>query len=1203
MKRVLVLFVVAISVALAGLFFWLSTEQASFLSEQAREIEGRLREEIEQARQEGQDFLQGKPLAIEDARFHYLIKNGQVIRWSSNLVVPDPATVMETGIHWVAFSRGSYLSIASSTNDQWLISLVPLEERFRITNQYLKESLNERIFDSESIMPVPPEGVGAPVTFEGKVVFRLGQQELVRDFHDLSFYAALLSSLLFLLALLDGVYHLVRTHQYGAAILLWMLGGGGLRVLMVKVGFPRSWTAAPVFDPAVFASSAFNSSVGDLLLNSIYVLITSVLIYLLVPRLKLYRWLLQRRKHNRFWMATLFLILSFFGLLFPFLYFETIAHNSTITLDLTRSLTFDLVRWVTYTGILFGLASSFLFCHVFIRSAFLWLGRQRIGMFVLSALLAAGIFWVYAALLDRSYGITLILGVTLFTVFYFTGWYRYLARFSFLTFIYLIVFIVFISVQSALTVRNLATELNQESMHRFGSNFLVDHDVLGEYLLNEASVKISEDPFIQTRLTNPLLGKSSIRQKIRLYYLNSYFDRYQVEIHLFNSSGDPVDTQTSSSFASFILQYQQQAGQTGYRGIYFVDQLEAETTKGYVVVVPIYRSGRNVGYAAIVLTLKKVIPRNVYPQLLVDNRFAQDFNAREFSFAIFQRDSLISSSGDYDYQRHFPAPTSGEQVREESGIQHIIVDGDNERKAVISSPTYPWKNVVANFAFWVLVGVILIFLWLLIMSYYYYRKERKLNYATRIQIYVYLAFIIPLLAVSITTINWTSQSALLQLENDFGKKTRILAEGISSPLVSYLADSTDLSSFENDFSSACKFADVDASVYSPAGKLIATSQPLIFDNQILTKWINPNALLRARESTVSFTLEEHVGTLAYNSSYASLRSPQTGELIGILSVPFFDSANSLEVGRIAIFSNVVIIFVAILLFFTLLSFFATRWLTFPLQLITRSFSKMSLKEENRLLDWKTDDEIGLMIREYNRMVQNLNRNKIELARSQKESAWREMAQQVAHEIKNPLTPMKLTVQQLELTLRSGELSREKTTKAIETLLAQLEILNEIASSFSNFAKMPAPILHPLDVGEQVRKVEQLYQNHPLGSVRWLGERNSYIIRGDDQLLNRILSNLVLNGLQSGREGQQINVTLKTELVNSQVRIQVKDDGMGMEESVKERIFVPNFTTKKWGTGLGLAIVKQGVEQMGGTIQLSSQPGAGTTFLLEFPVAE
>jgi signal transduction histidine kinase len=672
---------------------------------------------------------------------------------------------------------------------------------------------------------------------------------------------------------------------------------------------------------------------------------------------------------------------------------------------------------------------------------------------------------------------------------------------------------------------------------------------------------------------------------------------------LFNSSGDPVDAQTSSGFASFILQYQQQAGQTGYRGIYFVDQLEEETAKGYVVVVPIYRLGRNVGYAAIVLTLKKVIPRNVYPQLLVDNRFAQDFNARDFSFAIFHRDSLVSSSGDYDYQRHFPAPASGEQVREEPGIQHIIVEGENDRKAVISSPVYPWKNVVANFAFWVLVGVVVVFLWLVIMSYYYYRKARKLNYATRIQIYVYLAFIIPLLAVSITTINWTSQSALQQLENEFGKKTRILAEGISPPFVSYLSDSSDLSSFENEFSSACRFADVDASIYSPSGKLIATSQPLIFDTQILTKWINPNALNRARQSTASFTLEEHVGNLAYNSSYASLRSPQTGELIGILSVPFFDSASSLEIGRIAIFSNVVIIFVVILLFFTLLSFVATRWLTFPLQLITRSLSKMSLKEDNRLLDWKADDEIGLMIREYNRMVQNLNRNKIELARSQKESAWREMAQQVAHEIKNPLTPMKLTVQQLELTLRSGELSREKANKAIETLLAQLEILNEIASSFSNFAKMPAPILHSLDVGEQVRKVEQLYQNHPLGSVRWAGERSSWLIRGDDQLLNRILSNLVLNGLQSGREGQQVNVSVTVELLNSRVRIQVKDDGMGMEDSVKERIFVPNFTTKKWGTGLGLAIVKQGVEQMGGAIQLISEPGVGTTFILEFPVAE
>ncbi len=263
----------------------------------------------------------------------------------------------------------------------------------------------------------------------------------------------------------------------------------------------------------------------------------------------------------------------------------------------------------------------------------------------------------------------------------------------------------------------------------------------------------------------------------------------------------------------------------------------------------------------------------------------------------------------------------------------------------------------------------------------------------------------------------------------------------------------------------------------------------------------------------------------------------------------------------------------------------------PLRMITRSLSNTTLKQENKPLNWQSNDEIGWMVQEYNRMLSNLEKNKIELARSQKESAWREMAQQVAHEIKNPLTPMKLTLQQLEMLMRNGSFPKEKAEGAVKNLLVQLEILNEIATSFSSFARMPAPILNRIDVVKVVEKVVALYSK-----VKFKSAAQRLFVMGDEQLLSRIFSNLILNGLQSGDD-----VSVEVEILQEKdnVIISFRDNGRGIDETLRDKVFMPHFTTKKSGSGLGLAISRQGIEQSGGSIWFETS-SKGTTFFISLP---
>ncbi len=603
--------------------------------------------------------------------------------------------------------------------------------------------------------------------------------------------------------------------------------------------------------------------------------------------------------------------------------------------------------------------------------------------------------------------------------------------------------------------------------------------------------------------------------------------------------------------------------------------------------------------------MKKIVPESVYPELLVDNRFAENFKATEYSYAIFQNDTIVSSFGTFPYEsqmtpdrlRSIPVGPEGVVA---NGYRHILIEGETGYKALITAKSYPTFYYLSNVSFWCLLGIGVITVGLLVRMAINFRQLLVLNYATRIQLYVFLAFMIPLVAVSVTTLYWTSQSAEEDLKSEFSDKARKIADQLTPYLTQYLAKETDIAPLQQSLIETARLSGVDATIYSPKGHLVATNQVQIFDNLILSNLINPEAMRRIFNKSTAFILEETIGKLQYNNSYRLLRSESTGEVLGVLSIPFFNSGDSLDRSRIVILSNVLIVFMIIFILFTVLSFVVTRWFTFPLRMITKSLSTTTLKNENQPLNWQSDDEIGWMVQEYNRMVRNLEKSKIELARNQKENAWREMAQQVAHEIKNPLTPMKLTLQQMQMLLREGTMEKERAGAAVKNLLTQLDILNEIATSFSSFARMPAPILHRTDLYTLVEKTVALYNMHPLGEVTLRSARGNFFVMGDDQLLSRVFSNLILNALQSAGETGDIRVEVSIEIDGDKVVVSFRDNGPGIDEALRDKVFMPHFTTKKSGSGLGLAISRQGVEQSGGAIWFETSNN-GTTFFIAFPV--
>lgn len=284
------------------------------------------------------------------------------------------------------------------------------------------------------------------------------------------------------------------------------------------------------------------------------------------------------------------------------------------------------------------------------------------------------------------------------------------------------------------------------------------------------------------------------------------------------------------------------------------------------------------------------------------------------------------------------------------------------------------------------------------------------------------------------------------------------------------------------------------------------------------------------------------------------------------------------------------------------SYLLSRYITRSLETITKRIRKVELGKHNEPIEWKEKDEIGALVTEYNRMLHELELSAEKLARSERESAWREMAQQVAHEIKNPLTPMKLRMQQLVKTWDNKAPDfDEKLKNFSQSMIEQIDALTRIANEFSHFAKMPKPQVEPVDIYMLTKSVVDLYseKEHTRITFRIVNPGNRNLMLDRDQTI-RVLNNLITNAIQAVPSDREAIIDVCVRGTSAGVLIRVNDNGTGISESQRSKIFVPNFTTKSTGTGLGLAMVRSMVSHVGGSVYFRSREGKGASFFVFFP---
>ncbi len=297
------------------------------------------------------------------------------------------------------------------------------------------------------------------------------------------------------------------------------------------------------------------------------------------------------------------------------------------------------------------------------------------------------------------------------------------------------------------------------------------------------------------------------------------------------------------------------------------------------------------------------------------------------------------------------------------------------------------------------------------------------------------------------------------------------------------------------------------------------------------------------------------------------------------------------------------VYVVLFIAASALAYFLSNYITSSLQKIGRRMQTVDISTSNTPIEWKGKDEIGTLVDAYNRMLMEVRQSANQLAQREREGAWREMAKQVAHEIKNPLTPMKLRVQHLERSLSPDDPNFTSKLNAFSrSMIEQIQSLATIATEFSDFAKMPRAKAERVELVGLLRDAVGLFDNNSSTKVVFTPRCNAAesVVFADREQLLRVFNNLITNARQAIPEEREGKVEVTVNRRGDQVLVEVIDNGTGIPEEMRAQIFVPNFTTKSTGTGLGLAIVHNIVEQAGGSIHFESVVNEGSVFTVELP---
>ncbi|ALJ01127.1 hypothetical protein DC20_01805 [Rufibacter tibetensis] len=1143
----------------------------------------------------------------------FIFRQNKLVFWSDHSIRPDISPDYVSKRLQVVENRfGRYLVVRHQPNSIYTaLAVIPLEVRYGISNAYLRSGLNPDIFEDHaaSLHLEQRRGTLPIVDKRGNYLFSLLVLEPGQWLHAGKFTFSLyaLAIFAFLLFLVTIYQRLTSAGQSISAF--WVVTGGLLilRLLMLASQFPNNVQELELFSPRVYAAAWWSPSLGDLLLNEICFLVMAILVYSYAKTFS-FSVFFQKSLKKQLWCCVAIGVMITLLIISWYETYRSLIVNSQVNLDLTQNVQIGLEKVLLYLAvILHTLALSWI-----LRLLMRWLPFTAHGKlpfaYAWMTVLVLALAWAFWRDAPSGNWVILFAGASL------VGWEQLHRRLGRKAGVYSSIFLLNILSASlgAAALYDLYVVQLRADKQRLATQLLKDRDDLTEYLLAQAAQDISQDPLIQHVFSAPWGNLTIVEQKIRRHHLRPITENYAVTVRMFDFTGESFnDLDSLSNLEAYAQRWAPISRSTNQKGQLLVrsETDPARFTYLQEIKVPVEFEQ----WATVVLEVspKVTAPNSVLPELLVERKTAQATTIPSSSYALWKNNRWLKTEGYFEYSQLFSPRYFGMSQLFSQGVSigdyhHLGARNNSGAVAIVSTPEYGARSWLSNFSFLFLLHTFTLFSLLLLAMLLRGQLIETITstFSTKIQLFLNLGVLIPLVLVSITIGSLVTESYRQDLVRSFTDqgdfvRQNIITSNWGNNLFKGRADS-----LSRRVNRLALVAQAELNIYNANGELRISSQPALFEAGVLSTRINPKAIGALKEQGLNrVLLEEKAGTLPYSTIYVPLRTSPTNVPEGYLGIPYFDSEKDLNNKLIQLITTILNIFTVLFLLFVLLSYLATRALTVPLQLLTERLKRTSLTGNNEKLVYKSRDEIGLLVHEYNQMLQKLEESKQELALREKEAAWKEMARQVAHEIKNPLTPMKLSLQYLRKAMQEGRGNLEDLIEKISnTIITQIDVLSDIATSFSNFTSMPDLKLETLELKGLIRRATDLHLNPQQHRVAVELPEEDVFVRADENQLIRIFNNLLLNALQAVPSSVPPHIKVSLQMASpGWALVAVQDNGTGIPVDVQPRIFVPNFSTKYTGSGIGLAVVKKGVEAIGGSIWFETQENEGTTFFLKLPV--
>ncbi|MGB4845745.1 MAG: ATP-binding protein [Ferruginibacter sp.] len=1147
------------------------------------------------------------------------IGNRQLIFWNTQTVLPtDELLLLPGGEGFIELENGYYVWRKVVATNSITVALIPVKWNYFVTNEHLQNSFAAGIEIERKYDIAEGQTNTVVKSLSGKDLFYLTEKAgtIVPKNNPVAVWfrilaAILILSFIHLLATRIAVkYRLIKALAFLIPLVFV------LRLISYYYPIPLNFRQFELFDPTVYGSNFVLRSLGDLFINS--VLFTWIVLFIYSQMNERKTSLVRYRTRFRWLILVIVCIVLLAATFTAGQIIRSMVADSQISFDVINFFTLNMYSVTGFIVLCCIAIGYFLLSQALIFLIRPLFPTNFMGLYLFIAI--GGLAYLSFQLSIANAGFEILILVWLIVYLFLLNRGNFTLSVKKISSSKLIFWLFYFSltITGIIVLENNKKELRNRE--HYAETLATKSDPANETLLNTLLTEFRDEYLaanfyrFQTLNSNQFFKDSLVNGNF-----SGYTNKYETTVFTFDKYEMPLFNKEDAGFNELNTVLKTQSKPTNIPDLFYFD--ESYDRFSYISRKTITDfDGDTLGYVFVLANPKKYKTDALNLELFSKGKNNAIEYSSVYAFAVYDNLQLVNSHNDYA----FPTRLTAQQVpkaefvsAKKNGYDELWYKAGPQKVVIIAKENNFFIESITLFsylfcAFLLVTGIF----WLLNISIRArFRKDRIKYYwqlSIRNQIHGTVIFIsvLSFLVIGIATILFfinryenSNREKLSRVIHVMENEVRVsLSELAIFDDVSKIYDNAYRENLEKVIDKISEIHAVDVNLYDLDGNLQVSSLPLPYNKGIISTKMNPVAYFHLnRKKEVQYFKEEKIGKLNFVSNYVPVIDA-TGREYAYLNIPYFTSQSKLQEEIANFLVTIINLNAFIFLIAGIIALFITNRITRSFSFISEKMKAVNLGQLNEAIDWKRDDEIGGLVTEYNKMVAKLDESAVALAKSEREGAWREMARQVAHEIKNPLTPMKLSLQYLQKSIASkSDNVEELTANVAKTLVEQIEHLNHIAGEFSQFANISNSKNEIFDLNETIRLVTQLHAINDRIQIIWNPVQHQVLVNADRTHINRLFTNLILNAMQAIPAERNARIIIDESVTDNTVLIMVQDNGNGISEELQSKIFIPNFTTKTSGTGLGLAMSKSIVEQAKGKIWFETIAGAGTTFFVELPV--